>query len=122
MKKVAVRVAARKEGGSHLLAVEAALAARFWQRARGLLGRRPLAPGQGLVLRPCKAVHTWGLGYPIDVAFLDPDGVVLASYGDLAPNRRTRWHPAAACAVELPAGALERAAVAVGDRLHLDEP
>jgi uncharacterized membrane protein (UPF0127 family) len=97
------------------------MAERFWQRARGLLGRPPLAEGEALVIRPCKAVHTWGMGHPIDVAFLDPDGRVVASYEALPPNRRTRWHSSAACAIELPVGSLGRAAVAIGDRISWDE-
>ncbi len=115
------QVAVRKVGEARPLADRARVAERFWQRARGLLGRPLLAEGEGLVIRPCKAVHTWGMGQPIDVAFLDPGGRVVASYEALAPNRRTPWHARAACAVELPAGSLERAAVGLGDRISWDE-
>ena len=30
-----------------------------------------------LVLRPCRWIHTIGLRFPLDVAYLDDDGVVL---------------------------------------------
>jgi uncharacterized membrane protein (UPF0127 family) len=115
------RVAVHKSGEARPLAEHAQLAERFWQRARGLLGRPPLTPGEGLILRPCKAVHTWGMGYPIDVAFLDRGGQVVASYDNVGPNRRTAWHRRADCALELPAGSLSRAAVAVGDRISWEE-
>lgn len=115
------RVAVRKSGAAEPLAERAGVADRFWQRALGLLGRPPLAAGEGLILRPCKAVHTWGMGYPIDVAFLDPSGRVVASYEGVGPNRRTAWHSGADCALELPAGSLERGAVAVGDRISWEE-
>jgi uncharacterized membrane protein (UPF0127 family) len=107
-----------KTGSSRPLATRVRLADRFWLRARGLLGRPRLAEDEGLLLRPCRAVHTWGMRYPIDVAFLDPGGTVLASYPSLAPSRRTRRHSNADCALELPAGALARSAVRVGDRLR----
>ncbi|HWB43475.1 MAG TPA: DUF192 domain-containing protein, partial [Gemmatimonadales bacterium] len=103
------------------LAARARVADRFWLRARGLLARPALADGEGLVIRPCRAVHTWGMRYPIDIAFLDPAGRVVASYEDVRPNRRTRWHAGADCALELPAGSLARAAVTVGDRISWEE-
>lgn len=41
------------------------------ERMRGLLGRPRLVPGEGLLLDPCRAVHTAGMRYPLDLAFLD---------------------------------------------------
>jgi uncharacterized protein len=114
-------VAVRKAGAPKPLAERAGVADNFWQRARGLLGRPPLAEGEGLIIRPCKAIHTWGMGYPIDVAFLDRSGKVVASYERVRPCRRTGWHRGAQSALELPAGSLGRAAVAVGDVLSLEE-
>jgi uncharacterized membrane protein (UPF0127 family) len=43
----------------------------FWSRARGLIGRAPLAADEALWIRPCNSVHTFGMSYPIDVLFLD---------------------------------------------------
>ena len=61
------------------------------------------------------------MGYPIDVAFLDRSGRVVASYEGIGPNRRT----ALACQRRLRAGAAggvaRRAAVAVGDRISWEE-
>lgn len=114
-------VAVRKAGAAAPLAERAGVAEHFWQRARGLLGRPRLAQGEGLILRPCRAIHTCGMGYPIDVAFLDPTGRVVASYEGFGPNRRTARHAGADCALELPAGSLGRAAVAVGDRISWEE-
>jgi uncharacterized membrane protein (UPF0127 family) len=114
-------VAVRKAGSPEPLAERAGVADRFWLRALGLLGRQPLVEGEGLLLRPCKAVHTWGMRYPIDVAFLDRSGRVVASYEGVGPNRRTSWHSSAEWALELPAGVLGRAAVTVGDRISWEE-
>jgi len=47
-------------------------------RWRGLLGRDHLPYGDCVLLRPCRSVHTVGMRFPIDVAFVDRDGVVLA--------------------------------------------
>jgi uncharacterized protein len=110
-------VVVTKLGGTLTVADRVRVADRFWSRARGLLGRPALGPGEGLLLRPCRAVHTFGLGYTIDVAFLDGAGTVVAAYPGLEPNRRTGWHAAAACALELPSGTLERTELSEGERL-----
>ena len=82
------------------------LADRWWRRLRGLLGVGALAEGEGMLLSPCTAVHTVAMRFPLDVAFLDEAGRVVAVYPSLPPNRFTRRHRAARFALELPAGAL----------------
>lgn len=92
-----------------------ALADGWWLRARGLLGRGGLAGGEGMLLRPCRAVHTIGMAFPLDIVFLDRAGNAVALYSRLAPNRRTGWHRAAVEALELPAGTLDATGTAPGD-------
>lgn len=58
------------------------------ERARGLLGRSPAEDGRHVVLVPCKAVHTFGMDAPIDVAFVDKEGKVVASYERVPPGSR----------------------------------
>jgi len=94
------------------------VADRWWSRARGLLGRT-LGEGEGLLIRPCRAVHMFGMSYPIDVAFLDGGSQVVATYADLRPGRMTRFHRSAETALELPAGQLARTGTRVGDRLKI---
>lgn len=93
------------------------LASTFFRRLCGLIGRRSLASGEGLLLAPCRAVHTFGMGFPLDVAFLRPDGRVAAVYAALPPRQRTSWHADAATALELSSGTL--AGVNPGDRLEV---
>lgn len=40
----------------------------------GLLGTAAIAEGEGLWIVPCRSVHTLGMRYPVDVAFLDAQG------------------------------------------------
>jgi uncharacterized membrane protein (UPF0127 family) len=54
-----------------VLAERVSLANTFVARARGLLGREGLVPGEGLVIEPCGSVHTVGMAFPIDVLHLD---------------------------------------------------
>jgi uncharacterized membrane protein (UPF0127 family) len=98
-----------------LLGARVGVADRWWLRLRGLQGRRALAAGEGLLLRPCRAIHMIGMRFAIDVAFLDRQGRVVARYCDLPPGARTRWHRAASDALELPAGTLETSGTVEGD-------
>jgi hypothetical protein len=96
-------------------------AATWWGRFRGWLGQPEPPDGQGLLLVPCQGIHMIGMKYPIDVAFLDRSGVVVATYANLAPWQRTRLHRKAYQALELPAGTLARTGTVVGDQLTWEE-
>jgi uncharacterized membrane protein (UPF0127 family) len=88
-------------------------------RMVGLLGRATLAEGDGLVLDPCSSIHTWFMRFPIDVAFVRPDGIVVRQVGRMAPFRLV-WAAGAAFAIELPAGTLDAHGVREGHRLRLE--
>jgi uncharacterized membrane protein (UPF0127 family) len=64
----------------------------------------------------------FGMRYPLDIAFLDSRGAVVASYPALRPGSRTRWHRRAVHALELPAGTLASSDTRVGDVLVWSEP
>lgn len=110
-----VRVENETRGRS--LGDRVALADRWWERLKGLLGKRGLREGEGLLIDPCPAVHTYGMRFPIDVALLDERGRVLSLHPELAPGRRTGWSRGGRYALELPPGTLARTATAVGDQL-----
>jgi uncharacterized protein len=111
-----VRVANRTRGV--VLGTRIAVADRWWLRLRGLLGRSELSPGEGLLLRPCKAIHMAGMAFPLDVGFLDAEGRLIAMYPDLPPRGRTRWHLRARQALELPAGTFAATGSDLGDVLE----
>lgn len=102
----------------NLLGLRVGVADRWWLRLRGLLGRRELAAGEGLLLRPCKAVHMAGMAFSLDVGFLDAQDRVVALYADLRPGKRTRWHREARQALELPIGTFAATETALGDLLQ----
>jgi len=87
-------------------------------RMRGLLGRRNLPSGEGLLLRPAGSIHTGFMLFSIDAVFLDRDDVVVKIATDLAPWRAAGARHARAV-LELPAGECERRGLRVGDRLVL---
>ena len=62
------------------------LATSFFQRARGLLGTK--ASKEILLLLPCNDIHTVGMRYAIDVAFVDRRGTVVLARRDVVPGKR----------------------------------
>jgi uncharacterized protein len=92
-------------------------------RMKGLLGRRELPAGEGLLLLPAPSVHTWFMRFPIDVVFLDWDLTVTDVVEGLKPWRAAGSRRARAI-LELAEGEAQRRNVRRGDRLKLvdEEP
>ena len=85
------RVEIPSAGGEEPLAVEVDVAETFAERARGLIGRPAPAPGRGLLIPRCNAIHTLFMRYPIDATFLDREGRVVKSVRNLRPWRLFVW-------------------------------
>lgn len=103
-----MRVGALYRGAQCVIA-RVYLADTPWTRLRGLLGRPPLAAdgGEGILLRPCNAVHTFGIRYALDLVFLDARGAVIKACEQVRPGTaRFCWR--ARETLELAAGSLER--------------
>ena len=92
------------------------VATRPLQRMRGLLGRRELPEGEGILLRRAGSVHTFFMRFPIDAVFLDREQTVLRVAGNVPPWRAVAQRGARAV-LELPAGEAARRGLAVGERV-----
>jgi uncharacterized membrane protein (UPF0127 family) len=88
-----------------------------WERLRGLLGRPSLGPGEGLWLEPCAMVHTVGMRYALDLAFIDRRGRVCRLVHGLAPARLAGC-AAARTTLELAGGALAASGIRIGDAVR----
>ncbi|HEX6131429.1 MAG TPA: DUF192 domain-containing protein, partial [Actinomycetota bacterium] len=80
-------------------------------RMRGLLGRKGLPSGEGLLLRPAGSVHTAFMRFPIDVVFLDRELTVVDVVPALPPWR-TAARRGAKAVLELAAGEASRRGLA----------
>jgi uncharacterized membrane protein (UPF0127 family) len=87
----------------------------------GLLGRRGLESGEGLLIRPAPSIHTFFMRFPIDAVFLARDGEVLKVVDRLRPWR-TAGARGARAVVEMAAGEAERRGIEPGTRLDLSLP
>jgi uncharacterized membrane protein (UPF0127 family) len=89
-------------------------------RLRGLLGRDALGAGEGLLIRPTSAIHTFFMRFAIDVVFIDRDGVVQKVVSTLRPWRFAGSR-GARCALELRAGEAGARGIRPGDELRLSK-
>jgi uncharacterized membrane protein (UPF0127 family) len=94
-----------------------AVADSWWRRFRGLVARPAMKHGDGMLLLECGSVHTLGMAYPIDVAFLDAEGTIVRHIARLGPWRVGLGGPEAVHALELPAGRLDETGMVPGVRL-----
>jgi uncharacterized protein len=97
------------------------VAHRMWPRMRGLLGKRGLDSGEGLLIRPAPSIHTFFMRFPIDVVFLSRQGEVL-KVAERVPPWRARSCRHSYAVLELAAGEAGRRGIAVGDRLDTAQP
>lgn len=86
------------------------------ERRQGLLGRDDLTGA--LLIEPCRCVHTVGMSFDIDVAFLDAHRCVI-DVVTMPPRRVGRPRLAARSVVEAQAGAFERWGIAAGVTLDV---
>ena len=92
------------------------VAARPLRRMLGLLGRRSLPEGEGILLRPAASIHTFFMRL-IDAVFLDRGSAVVAIERDLRPWRVASCRGAHSV-LELPAGEAARRRLQPGERLE----
>jgi uncharacterized membrane protein (UPF0127 family) len=95
-----------------VLADRAREAVGFWTRGWGWMLRRRPPDGTALFFDRCRALHTWGMRFALDVVFLDADRRVLAVRRNVRPWRMVHGPPGTRSSLELPSGS-------PASRLHL---
>lgn len=85
------------EVASHRVPVAVTLLSRLL----GLTLLRPGRAGEGLLIPRCRSVHTFGMRFPLDLAFLDAAGRPI-SRRVAVPANRIVSEPSADAVLELP--------------------
>ena len=94
------------------------VADNFSKRLKGLLGSSGLNLGEGLVIKPCNSVHTIGMKFTIDVAFVDKNNIVIKVIHSLKPGKLSPIVKGSAYVVEASGGAFE-GKLKTGDKIEL---
>jgi uncharacterized protein len=89
-------------------------------RLIGLVGRRRLDAGRGLLIRPSSGIHTFGMLFSIDVIGLSRSMQVVKLWRRLPPFRMTTISLKVHSVLELAAGEIDACRTEVGDQLEMD--
>lgn len=103
---------------STVLAERAELADSLWTRFVGLMGRRTLDPGGGLVLKPGGGIHMWFMRMALDVIHVDGRDQVTHVLRGIRPWRFGPLFVGGKLAIELPVGVA--ATTEVGDHIVVE--
>jgi len=87
------------------------------ERMRGLLGSAPLDNNSGLLINPCNSIHTWFMKYPIDIIFIDKQGVIKKIVQAIKPWRFA-WCFGAVSTLELGAYNAQRLKLQKGQKIQ----
>ena len=95
------------------------VAAAFWDRFFGLMGRPPIGAGCGILLAPCRCIHTFCMRFPLDVVFLNEKDRVQRIARDVRPWRICDGGARARAVVEIQTGWLGPEALREGDLVQV---
>ncbi|HYM14619.1 MAG TPA: DUF192 domain-containing protein [Dehalococcoidia bacterium] len=105
-----------------VLAVRARLASSFVSRLFGLMGRRRVEEGGGLLLTRSASIHSFFMRFRFDAVFLARDDTVVK----VVPAMRQWWVAfggrGARDVLELPAGLAAATGTQPGDQLVFEDP
>ncbi|MBP7174803.1 MAG: DUF192 domain-containing protein [Thermoclostridium sp.] len=85
----------------------------FASRFLGLMGKSNV--DYGLLLFPCKSIHTFFMKIPIDVVYLDRAMTIVKIEKNMMPWKTGKTCKNAYCILELPAGVADQLHLAVGN-------
>ena len=74
--------------------------------------------GSALIIAPSNSIHTFFMRFPIDIAFVSRDGLIVSMRSAL-PAWRIALSLRAYAVIEFPAGALARSDTRAGDVLSV---
>ncbi|HZP26268.1 MAG TPA: DUF192 domain-containing protein [Dehalococcoidia bacterium] len=100
-----------------VVAREVRIAKSPWSRFLGLMGRRSLREGEGLLLIPGGSIHTLFMRFPIDVFFLDKEWRVQKVARNVKPFRLAFARRGVRAVLEVPAGTAAAIGAEQGDTL-----
>ncbi len=113
----ALRAVVARTGRALLERVEVAEVG--WQRVRGLMLRKELAAGEGLLIPGCGSVHMFFMRFPIDLVYLDREDRVVKIVDGIKPWRLSACLGARSV-LEIAAGRAREVGLQVGDSLRFE--
>lgn len=108
--------------GGRLVGGSIRVARTFSSRFAGLMFRKKLPEGSGLLLMPCTGIHMCFMRMALDIVYLDGFFRVLDVERSLRPWRVGKQLKKTRLVLELPAGTIDRCGIGLGQTLSVCEP
>ncbi|WMS87254.1 DUF192 domain-containing protein [Pleionea litopenaei] len=105
-------------GRDEVILEELLLPVSFWERFKGLLGKRCLPISSGMLFENCSSIHMLGMRIPLDIVFLDKHFKVVQLISQLAKNKFAMCRQAQHT-LELSEGAIDHFQIALGQQLEI---
>lgn len=103
-----------------VLADHIRIAESFHEKLIGLLKDKVLESQQGLLLKGCKQVHTFGMKFPIDVIFLSKEGAILHFENNMLPRQMSKYIKKAFYCLELKSGEIKEHQLKLNDHIEFE--
>lgn len=91
----------------------------FILRLLGLIPKKVLHKGEGLIIKPCNSIHMLFMNFSIDVLFLDKDCKVIYLLENFKPWKISRIIKGSAFVIELPAETIKYTNTKIGDIIKI---
>jgi uncharacterized protein len=109
----------RNERNGQIVGDDIEEAGGIWGSFKGLMGRKSIPDGYGLVFRPARGIHTNFMRFPIDLIYFDKDNRVTKVRPAMKP---WRWDfTSAAAVIEMNPGSAAKADLRAGDQLRFEK-
>ncbi len=102
-----------------ILLENVSIAKSFFSRLKGLLGKTDLSEGEGIVIKPCNAIHTMGMKFPIDVAFIDKNNEVIKVIREIPPGKFSPIVKKSVYVIESRENEFNERRLSIGDKLEI---
>lgn len=102
-----------------LIADRVKMADNIVTRTFGLIPRKSLEIGEGLIIKPCYSIHTFFMRIAIDVIFIKKSGEIVGLYSNVKPYRILPIHFSSHYVLELPSGEILAKKIKKGDIIQL---
>lgn len=103
-----------------LLFCEFSVANTFVQKLIGMLLYSSITEEKAILLLQCNSIHTYGMRFPIDVVFIDKDGIVVSKHENMKPCRYAT-NRQAIHTLEIKSGLIRFHNIQIGNTLAWDD-
>ncbi len=102
-----------------LIADDVKVADNFVSRTFGLIPKKEISAGEGLIIKPCCSIHTFFMRFAIDVLFVNKQNEIVALHKNVKPWRILPIHPTSHYVIELASGQIAAKGIEKGMVIRL---